>query len=74
MKIGFKFTENNQKIELKFRGYCGSTSFEDANGERYDFDLNMELPQTFIPIEFKDIWIQKVNTNIRVWSQRLYLE
>ena len=53
-KIYTKFTENNQKIELKFRGYCGSTSFKDANGNRYDFDLTMELPQTFIPVEFKD--------------------
>ena len=55
MKIDSEFTKNNHKIELKFRGYCGSTSFKDANGYRYDFDLTMELPQTFIPVEFKDI-------------------
>ena len=52
----FKLSDGDQRLELNFRGYCGKTTFEDAYGNRYNFDLgSSDLPETFIPIKFKDV-------------------
>ena len=52
-----ELTEGGQKLQLTFLAACGGSSFIDAYGNRYNFDGHLwkqSLPETFIPIEFKE--------------------